>query len=192
MLWVSLKASVIYEGEELLCHMATLCHSGDCYVLDSLLRCPARRQPAPGFSISSPFILLLLSVRNRLTSGDGRANIWVVDDEHLHEYYLTIVDRDHRYSIISWSHVLQNRQLTEGQVLRFGWMDQKLHFVVIDKENDDEAEENKADGKDNEDERDQGEKDTAKEVAEPAKKKAKQDTGEASTSQPHTGVIVDP
>ncbi|GMH07361.1 hypothetical protein Nepgr_009201 [Nepenthes gracilis] len=107
-------------------------------------------------------------------------NIWVVDDQQLHEYYLTMVDREHRYFIISWSHVLQNRVLTEGQKLRFGWINQKLHFIVEEKEDDeDEAEENKANEKDNEGDEDQGEQD--EEVAEPEKKKAKQDLGEALT-----------
>lgn len=70
------------------------------------------------------------NLRNRLIEGDGRANIWVVDDENRLEHFLTMVDRDHRYSIISWGHVRQSRELREGQEMRFGWMDHKLHFIV--------------------------------------------------------------
>jgi len=69
-------------------------------------------------------------LRDRLKEGDGRANIWVVDDENRIQHYLTMVDRDHRYSIISWGHVRASRELRAGQEMRFGWMDQKLHFIV--------------------------------------------------------------
>lgn len=69
-------------------------------------------------------------LKNRLREGDGRANIWVVDDENRLEHFLTMVDRDHRYSIISWGHVRETRELREGQEMRFGWIHQKLHFIV--------------------------------------------------------------
>ncbi|KAL9235386.1 hypothetical protein vseg_010147 [Gypsophila vaccaria] len=92
-------------------------------------------------------------MRNRLRDGDGRANIWVVDDANCLEHYLTMVDRDHRYSIISWSRVRQSRELMEGQEMRFGWMLQKLHFIAITQDNDysDEDSESDArtDGRDN-------------------------------------------
>ncbi|GAB2285691.1 hypothetical protein Dimus_020130 [Dionaea muscipula] len=71
-------------------------------------------------------------LRNRLLNEDKRANIWLVDDELDIEHYLTLVDREHRFSIISWSHVLQTRNLVEGQKLRMGWMNEKLHFLVLD------------------------------------------------------------
>lgn len=70
------------------------------------------------------------NLKQRLREGDGRAHIWVVDDENCLEHFLTMVDRDHRYSIISWGHVRQTRELREGQEMRFGWMNQKLHFIV--------------------------------------------------------------
>lgn len=70
------------------------------------------------------------NLKQRLKEGDRRANIWVVDDENCLEHFLTMVDRDHRYSIISWGHVRRSRKLREGQEMRFGWMLDKLHFIV--------------------------------------------------------------
>ena len=70
------------------------------------------------------------SLINRLKGRDRRANIWVVDDKKRLEHFLTIVDREYRYSIISWSIVRQTRELKEGQEIRFGWINEKLHFIV--------------------------------------------------------------
>lgn len=67
--------------------------------------------------------------RERLAE-DGRVDIWLVDDENRLEHVSTIVCHDHIYSIIGWNHVHESRPLREGEEVRFGWMDEKLHFIV--------------------------------------------------------------
>ncbi|KAL9274380.1 hypothetical protein AKJ16_DCAP20822 [Drosera capensis] len=110
--------------------------------------------------------------RTRLNA-DRRENIWVVDDELRTEHLLTLVDREHRFSIISWSHVLRTRYLEEGQTLRFRWMSDKLHFLV------DGGEEDDVDDKGDRGDDGKRKRDSSEDVDQPPQKKSKQD--EAAT-----------
>ncbi|GAB4851169.1 hypothetical protein Ancab_030463 [Ancistrocladus abbreviatus] len=133
-------------------------------------------------------------LRERLTREGRRTHIRVVDDALNQEYYLTMVDRDHRYSVISWSHVLQNRDLREGQTLRFGWFNEKLHFIVDNQQEEDVKieEGKKADDKDRKSEGDQEVEDIGKGIIEPPKKKMKEDMAGTSSPQQQTEAVVDP
>ncbi|GAB4843493.1 hypothetical protein Ancab_013454 [Ancistrocladus abbreviatus] len=131
-------------------------------------------------------------LRERLTGEEKRTHIRVMDDAKNQDYYLTMVDRDHRYSIISWSHVLQNREFREGQRVRFGWFNEKLHFIVDDQQEEEVRKEGKeSDKKDREDKEDRGAEDMSKDIMEPAKKKMKRDMAETSSLQ-QQHEVVDP
>jgi len=69
------------------------------------------------------------NLRERLAE-DGRADIWLVDDENRLEHLSTMVHHDCIYSITGWNHVHESRPLREGDEVRFGWMDEKLHFII--------------------------------------------------------------